>query len=1284
MTYTTTRLFSWLLPVVFMLFLNTPAVQAQLQTSSSFEFTATPMLTAERDIQPVEYKTVRIDFSSLESTLSQAPLRATGRLDGAPEITLPLPDGTFQRFNVVEAPIMQEGLSASFPDIKTFRVAGIDDPGAYGRFSITPNGFNAMILRRGASTIYIDSFNAQQPDYAMVYDRDQFVETFQRRVGVEQHEPEVTDPALEQQSIDALMNEDLQFSGTVHRSYRLAMATTAEYTSFHSQPSRCSTPEDPVACAMAAIVVAMNRVNGLYERDIAVTMNLIDNNDILISQNPGDYSNNSGFAMLNQNQARIDNLIGSANYDIGHVFSTGGGGVAQLSSVCNNSGKARGVTGLPQPIGDPFYVDFVSHEIGHQFGATHTFNASSGNCSGGNYTGQSAFEPGSGSTIMAYAGICAPQNIQFASDDYFHIGSLNQMVNFINNANTGGSCSVDTPTDNNPPVVDGGLTGLTLPVSTPFTLEGTATDPDGDELVFNWEQYDLGPQGPPNQPTGNAPLFRSFPSVDEPVRTFPRWNDILGGTQTLGEILPDYTRNMRFRLTARDNVPINGGVGFDEVQFSVTANAGPFLVPGPGNGTQWLSGNEVLVAWDVANTNVAPVSAETVTIYLSTNAGNDFDVVLAESLPNSGFALVELPAGVTTSQARVKVKAEEHVFFNVSPANFSISNDVEVPLVSIQEGPIDLEVSTEEPTAGSFSISVENSITYNYGVVADNSDLPDGVMEMPADRISFTSSSGSMQGNSSREIEFLVDADGLDEDLYAARLTLVSDSGVDPVSIIVLMDIRTPALNSQIITSIEGWRISAAPVTQETVSGVFQNFTTQGFEGADNDSEELNPSVYYMSVTGLRAVPDAEFAIEGGEAVLSYLFADDLPANIRAFGFSNRSPFEMELSNQLVIGQGEAAGNSQSGWNLKGNPFAQNINLANLSSDDMVNTSRTFQVWNPRINNGNGGYLAWPGYDVYPDNVPNNQAFRGQIQPFQGFWARALSNNASITLDEDILTDNEFTPDPEERLMAAYYTLELTAGDFTTYNVVMFSDAGTLGIDAYDSDQLTALSNDYAYFYSVSSNPTRARVVESRSLNQDATSVAIPMNVEATFDGEFTITLSQLTGPVDNFGSLEFTDQLTGETVSLGLGDSYTFSYEAPENGEELSEDPVKAFTNLPGFILDSETSPRFLATFNLDTPVNIDNEELDVPQQVQLRQNYPNPFNPTTNITFGLPQAADVTLEVYNVAGQRVATLVNNSRMNSGFHTITFDASRLASGVYLYRLTAAGQVRTEKMTLIK
>jgi hypothetical protein len=414
-------------------------------------------------------------------------------------------------------------------------------------------------------------------------------------------------------------------------------------------------------------------VEGIYEREFAVNFTLVPNTDTLIFLNPGTdpYTNNNGGAMLSQNQTTCDQRIGSSNYDIGHVFSTGGGGIASLGSVCKVASKARGVTGLASPVGDVFDVDYVSHEMGHQFGGNHTFNSTTGACNG-NRAFTAAYEPGSGSTIMAYAGICGSNNLQSNSDDYFHTKSFDEIVDYIT-VNAGGVCPQVIPTGNTPPTINAGGNYI-IPYLTPFRLSGSASDPDGDTLTYCWEQFDLGPAGNWNTPALNAPIFRSFDPSPDPERIFPKLTSILNNTTTVGEILPSYDRTMHFRLTVRDNRAGGGGVTYNDtlVEVQVIDTGTPFSVTSQNTpGTVWSGGNIETVTWDVGGSDQSPVSTPNVNILLSTDGGFTFPVTLASGIPNNGSAQVTVPFIVTTS-ARLMVEGDGNIFFDINDEDFVI------------------------------------------------------------------------------------------------------------------------------------------------------------------------------------------------------------------------------------------------------------------------------------------------------------------------------------------------------------------------------------------------------------------------------------------------------------------------------------------------------------------------------------------------------------------------------------------------------------------------------------
>ncbi|RPD46945.1 T9SS C-terminal target domain-containing protein [Hymenobacter sediminis] len=610
---------------------------------------------ARKATQPLAYfRSVTFQLDALRGALRNAPAaRGSSAAGSATVVSLPLPDGTSQRFRVVQTAVMAPELAARYPAIQTYAAQGIDDPTATARLDISPDGFHGFILAAN-KTVFIDPAVRGSATHLV----------FERRAMNRAAFPFVCATPSAEGLVPAAVNRAARAAaanGSTLRTYRLALACTGEYAAFFG-----GTRDR----ALAGMVASINRVNGIYEKELAVRMVLVPNNDKLIFLDPNKdpYTNTDGEAMLDENQTAADSLIGPANYDIGHVFSTGGGGIAQSPAVCLE-GKARGVTGSGSPQNDAFNVDYVAHEMGHQFGADHTFNSTTGFCSD-NRVSSAAYEPGSGSTIMGYAGICGADDLQPNSDPYFHSYSIDQIVEHITGR---GNCSVNTPSGNTPPTVNAGAS-YAIPISTPFVLTGSATDANGDALTYSWEQFNLGPVSGVNSPSGDAPIFRSFTPTTSPTRTFPRLTDLINNTQTVGERLPTYGRRLTFRLVARDNRAGGGGINYDSMQVTVVPTAGPFVVRSPNTATSWLLGVPQQVLWDVANTTQAPINATNVTILLSTDGGQTYPTVLAANTPNDGFENVTVPATVGASTtARVRVQASNGVFFDISNENLTLA-----------------------------------------------------------------------------------------------------------------------------------------------------------------------------------------------------------------------------------------------------------------------------------------------------------------------------------------------------------------------------------------------------------------------------------------------------------------------------------------------------------------------------------------------------------------------------------------------------------------------------------
>ncbi|MCX6323684.1 MAG: M12 family metallo-peptidase [Sphingobacteriales bacterium] len=609
---------------------------------------------------PKHYLTFKLDTTALLDALRQAPeeFSTAARLNPL-VISLPMPNGEQKHFSITSYSMMEPALANEFPDIRTYSGQGIEDPTATLKMDWTSFGLHVMILSPTSESVWIDPFARGEKEYYIsYYKKDLSPKYFQ--------ETDVLPAEEGKGGLDGIVAGGPCLGPTL-RSYRLAVACTGEY----AVAVGGTTP----ALLRSAIVTTVNRVNGVYEQEVTVRLVLIANNSVIEYLTPaGDpfTGNDNPNVLINESQSVINANIGAANYDVGHTFSTGGGGLAQLGCVCTTN-KARGITGLPNPVGDGYDIDFVAHEVGHQFGGQHTFNAASGSCSGNGSTTANA-EPGSGSTIMGYAGICTSTNdLQGNSDPQFHAISFDQIGTF-SRTGSGSICGTAIATGNTAPTVAAGA-DFTIPISTPFMLTGSATDVNGDALTYSWEQVNVGgPFTTWNLPSGNAPIFRSFAPVATGVRIFPKITDIINNVTTIGEILPSYVRTMAFRLTARDNRAGAAGICYDEIAVT-TAGSTAFNVTSQPSAVTWTANgsNTAIITWTVAGTTAAPFNVSNVDILLSVDGGFTYPYTLVSNTANDGTETIIIPSANTT-KGRVMVKSRGNIFFDINLGNITIAS----------------------------------------------------------------------------------------------------------------------------------------------------------------------------------------------------------------------------------------------------------------------------------------------------------------------------------------------------------------------------------------------------------------------------------------------------------------------------------------------------------------------------------------------------------------------------------------------------------------------------------
>ena len=480
-----------------------------------------------------------------------------------------------------------------------------------------------------------------------------------RQIEADDFECQVTDAMNKNITGDEVMMRNAD-DGILRR-YRLAVSTTGEYTAYHGGTK---------ASALAAINATMTRVNGVFENDFNVTMVLIANNDAVIYTSASSDPYTTSGSYNSQLQSTLTSVIGEANYDVGHLFAraSNNGNAGCIGCICVNGQKGSGFTSRTDPEGDPFDIDYVAHEIGHQFGANHTWTFN------GNEGTDAQMEPGSGSTIMGYAGITGATDVQPNSDPYFHAKSIQQVTDYIKSR----TCQTNINTGNAVPTANAGL-NYTIPKGTPFVLTGSGTDANAnDVLTYCWEQYDENNASTTN-PSVNATTgvaFRSYSPSTDTKRYFPRLETIkTGATSWQWEAVPNVARTLNFRMTVRDNKAGGAANNSDDTVITVNGTAGTFVVSSPNTNLTWNVGTSQTVTWSVAGTTGNGVNAANVDILLSTDGGNTYPITLLANTPNDGSQAITVPNNVGT-QNRVMVKGSNHIFFDISNTNFTIAGQV--------------------------------------------------------------------------------------------------------------------------------------------------------------------------------------------------------------------------------------------------------------------------------------------------------------------------------------------------------------------------------------------------------------------------------------------------------------------------------------------------------------------------------------------------------------------------------------------------------------------------------
>ena len=1172
---------------------------------------------------PTKAKYFNLDFDQLKYVLQKAPMEHTSNNIKPIRISFPLPDGSIHAFDVQESPVFAPGLAAKYPNIKSYKGIGVDNRLLSIRFDYSPNGFHGSIHTLEGK-VYIDPYSKGDVEYYSVYNTNE-VDRAHNTLPVlscgYNSEDFIKDENYQNEKKDALEARSKRMEPVVMRTYRLALACTGEYGSTHG---------GTLELVNASFNTAINRLNQIFELENSLRMQLIELNDNLVYLDPSTdpYTQaNLGRELLNQNEsAFLQSGIVSQFYDVGHVFTNGCsdvGGVAG-GNVCT-PGKMRGVTCHFTSNIESIVTQIMAHEIGHQFTVGHSWN----NCPGSEQqrSGENAYEPGSGSTIMSYAGSCGSENnVEGRGDDYYNVGSLEDFHFWSRDG--AGNCSMNAPTDNLEPILSLPYTnGFYIPSYTPFELTAIATDTEGDVLTYCWEQFNLGPAVNLGVDSFNAPLIRSFPPSPSPTRVFPRMSILRNNQGDIKETLPKSTRKMDFTCVVRDNNIEGGGVVWEEVEFNAAGNAGPFRVLTPNNLNHPLEvGKYQEITWDVSNTDNAPVNCKFVDIILSVDGAFNFpDTILARTR-NDGSEFIVVPDFVT-NEGRLKIKASDNIFFDISNNDFPILAPSE-PGYSLNVSPQELDVCL--PAVVEIEVSSGSLLDFSEEIELSIIDgLPTNVT------VDFNNTNIQPSENATITIDL---SNYVSEDVINLTLQAVAMGADTSFRTITLNPVSNDFSDLALLEPVDGTSgLSSNPsfswiLSEDANSYIFELATNPSFKaeyivqtesGVVNDQISLSNLLDVSTLYYWRLIPQNECGT-GEASAINAFHTESLSCKTNP---SEDTPINISQS---------STANLVSKINIFEDGVINDINIRNLKGYHQYFSDLELILMSP---------------DSTTVTLVKNDCGSSEF-------------SFTLDLDQDALTEITCPPtgvfSPHESLDA--FIGKSTEGIWEL--IIKDNNAGGGG-----------KIEDWTLEFCANVNLSNPQLL---------TNVVMPVNqgdynfvdreylyVEDNVNPDWKLVYTLVSIPKN--GSLKLDD---GD--DLNVGDTFhqahvTYNHIKYTHDGSSAEEDSFLFT-----INDGEGGWTGTHQFNIevvDSPVS--NEELVVENLFDL---FPNPTNEWLNVNLSTELNSDAKIEIFNLNGQ----LIKSFDLNKNDRQTKINVAELPASVYILRLSSGLNMGTKKFTIAK